>query len=649
MDNAVEICSLGKMYRLFDRQSDRVRDLFGVEKLRFWDREPKYREFWALRNVDLTIRRGERIGIIGRNGAGKSTLLKLVVGNLKPTEGSVRVHGKIQALLQMGTGFHPEFTGLENIKTALAYAGMDCKSVKRSIDEIIDFSELEDYIHQPVKYYSAGMYSRLAFAVATSLVPDILVIDEVLGAGDAAFTSKCAERMKHLTQDAGATVLFVSHSMDSVLEICERAILLERGEITHEGSALEVSKIYNGKIRYEEELRAKAKEYKVSRKSVAQIVQADESTQILIFRFVCANLHPRYCHHIYTCELRSGDEMVSSLHFGAPTDDDPAQFTHVIVEKGAMDWGPAKKDRGSFYRAYCDQQGSNCHAPFQMSVPMHMSMNLLTIEVNARPDSRESAFLEYFDGHSYQRLGEVANGKSVFSFCLPAEKKAVEMPAAEQQEPPESSAADSEALSEDAEPNVSEAGAGVELAGPSEETAEEASDLQSLLKTNSAYGSLKVVIQHMDILNAAGKSVRVFTTGEALRFQIEIAARERVDSFVAVICVMTRSGKTVTQLFCDSEKLGIVSFEGETVIEACLSPLRIGEGEYMVSIGLFCSCNMSIAAEEPSYFVADRALFFKVEQPFGFRKGLGNFLHICDWSCGAVHCLFDGTNLTNEG
>ena len=409
MENAVEIVNLGKMYRLFDKQSDRIQDIFGLDKLRFWDREPRYREFWALRNINLTVPKGERIGIIGRNGAGKSTLLKLIVGNLRPTEGSIHVNGKIQALLQIGTGFHPEFTGIENIRTALAYAGMDSKKIKSCMDEIIEFSELEDYIHQPVKYYSAGMYSRLAFAVSTSLEPDILIIDEVLGAGDAAFTSKCAERMKHLTQDTGATVLFVSHSMESVLEICNRAILLERGEITHQGTALEVSKIYNKKIRYEEELRARAKEFRISRKSMLNIAQADEATQVLVMRLVCDTPHPHYKHLIYGCELSADGEPVSQLHFGAPMDDDPAQFTRVIADKGGMDWSDAKKDRGNFYRAYCDQDGSNCHAPFQMEIPLHLSGKALSVCIHARPDSREKIYLEYFDGHAYRRLGQVEN------------------------------------------------------------------------------------------------------------------------------------------------------------------------------------------------------------------------------------------------
>ena len=647
MENAVEIVNLGKMYRLFDKQSDRIQDIFGLDKLRFWDREPRYREFWALRNINLTVPKGERIGIIGRNGAGKSTLLKLIVGNLRPTEGSIHVNGKIQALLQIGTGFHPEFTGIENIRTALAYAGMDSKKIKSCMDEIIEFSELEDYIHQPVKYYSAGMYSRLAFAVSTSLEPDILIIDEVLGAGDAAFTSKCAERMKHLTQDTGATVLFVSHSMESVLEICNRAILLERGEITHQGTALEVSKIYNKKIRYEEELRARAKEFRISRKSMLNIAQADEATQVLVMRLVCDTPHPHYKHLIYGCELSADGEPVSQLHFGAPMDDDPAQFTRVIADKGGMDWSDAKKDRGNFYRAYCDQDGSNCHAPFQMEIPLHLSGKALSVCIHARPDSREKIYLEYFDGHAYRRLGQVENGNTSFSFRLAAEEdqpiESASAPAAEAEQP---QALETEPISA---PDARSAEPVQEKEEPLARD-RDATDFQQMQQTNSVYGSQELRIEAQDILDGTGKSVRCFTTGDTLRFQIQLAAHKAVRHFVAVVCIMTRSGKTVTQLFCTSEDLGISSIpeNGHVTIGAELSPLRIGEGEYMVSIGIFKQCTMSKAAEEPSYCVSDRALFFKVEQPFGVKKGLGDLLHPCDWSCGAVHHVFDGTALKSE-
>ncbi|HJA24796.1 MAG TPA: ABC transporter ATP-binding protein [Candidatus Fournierella merdigallinarum] len=633
MGNAVEVHGLGKMYKLFDKQSDRIWDIFGLDKLRFWDREPKYREFWALRNVDLVVPKGERIGIIGRNGAGKSTLLKLIVGNLKPTEGSITVNGKIQALLQMGTGFHPEFTGVENIRAALAYAGMEPRKIRDSVDEIIEFSELEDYIHQPVKYYSAGMYSRLAFAVSTALEPDILIIDEVLGAGDAAFTSKCAERMKRLTQDSGATVLFVSHSMDSVLEICDRAILLERGEITHEGTSLEVSKIYNKKIREEEEMRARAKEFRVRHKDMVNIAQADESTQVILFHFVCDGKHPRYSHPVSGCELLCQDKTVSELRPGAPTDDDPSQFTCLLAEKGAMDWSEARKDRQSFYRAYCDQNGSNCHAPFQMAVPIHLASSPLTIQIKARPDSREKVYLEYFDGTAYKRLGQIHDGTTRFEFQLDA--------AAAPEQPPQEDAP--QAPARDDTPPAQDAAA----AGPAADP-EEAADYQQMQKTNSVYGSQELHIEKLDILNAEGTSTRSFVTGETIRFQIRLNALQRVERFVAVVCIMARSGKVITQLFCKSEDVGIRGLEGETTLEALLSPMRIGEGEYMVSIGIFKQCNMSRLAEEPSFCVADRSLFFKVQQPFGVRKSLGEMLHACTWACGNTHWQFDGTTFKSE-
>lgn len=656
MENAITISNLGKMYRLFDRPSDRIQDVLGIDKLRFWDRKPRYREFWALRNIDLTVPKGERIGIIGRNGAGKSTLLKLIVGNLKPTEGSISVHGNIQALLQIGTGFHPEFTGIENIRTALAYAGMDSKKIKQSMDEIIEFSELEDYIHQPVKYYSAGMYSRLAFAVSTSLEPDILIIDEVLGAGDAAFTSKCAERMKHLTQETGATVLFVSHSMESVLEICNRAILLERGEITHRGTALEVSKIYNKKIRREEELRARAKEFRISRKSMLNIAQADEATNILVLRLVCDTPHPQHNHLIYGCDLSVDGEVVTELHVGAPMDDDPAQFTHVIVEKGAMDWSDAKKDRGNFYRAYCNRNGSNCHAPFQMEIPMHLSTKQLTVTLNARPDSREKVYLEYFDGTSYQRLGEVHIGKTKFSFRLSAEtqqeKDTAEVPVTE---PEANSSVDTAPQPESCAEAVQETpltqpepAAAVVVEDQPEER--EAVDFEQMQQTNSVYGSQELRIESQDIVNEDGTSTRCFSTGETMRFQIHLTAHTRVEQFIAVVCIMTRGGKTVTQLFCKSEDLGIPYLEEHSsiTVEACLAPLRIGEGDYMASIGIFKQCNLSRVAEEPSFCVSDRSLFFKIEQPFGVKKDLGMMLHECDWACGDHHHVFDGATLESE-
>lgn len=251
---AIEIHNLSKMYRLFRRSRYRVLDLLGF-------RVPKsaYSEFWALHELNLTIPAGQRVGIIGRNGAGKSTLLKLVAGLLQPTGGSLAVRGQIQTLMELGTGFHPEFTGRQNVYAALSYQGVTGREAHHRFAEIVRFAELEDFIDNPLKTYSSGMQTRLSFAVATSIKPEILIIDEVLGAGDAYFIGKSQERMKQLTESSGTTVLFVSHDLGSVQQICNRVIWIDRGRIVADGPPLEVTKVYYASILKQEEERLKAR------------------------------------------------------------------------------------------------------------------------------------------------------------------------------------------------------------------------------------------------------------------------------------------------------------------------------------------------------------------------------------------------------
>lgn len=190
--------------------------------------------FWALRDVDLTIHEGEKVGIIGRNGAGKSTLLKLLSRITTPTRGRVKLVGRMASLLEVGTGFHPELTGRENIYLNGAILGMRRAQVRRRFDQIVDFAEVEQFLDTPVKRYSSGMYTRLAFAVAAHLDSDILLLDEVLAVGDAIFQKKCLGRINDL-RDAGRTILLVSHNMESIQSSCERAILLEQGSVVLDG------------------------------------------------------------------------------------------------------------------------------------------------------------------------------------------------------------------------------------------------------------------------------------------------------------------------------------------------------------------------------------------------------------------------------
>lgn len=270
-DAAIRVENLSKMYKLYRRPADKVLDAFSLLRL-FPGRRKTCQDFWALRDVSLKVEKGERLGLVGRNGAGKSTLLKIVTGNVSPTEGTINVCGNIQALMEMGTGFHPEFTGRQNIGASLAYQGFSAASIRAKEEEIIEFAELEDFIDQPTKTYSAGMYARLAFSTATSIEPDVLIVDEVLGAGDAYFTGKCFERMKNLAERRGATVLFVSHDLGSVQQMCNRVVWIERGQIVTDGNPLEVTKAYYASILRQEEERLKTRNLRLAERAASHRV-----------------------------------------------------------------------------------------------------------------------------------------------------------------------------------------------------------------------------------------------------------------------------------------------------------------------------------------------------------------------------------------
>jgi len=220
-------------------------------------RRAKDEIFWALEDVSLEVREGEVLGIIGRNGAGKSTLLKILSRITRPTTGWAEIHGRVGSLLEVGTGFHPELTGRENIFLNGAILGMSRAEMTRKFDEIVAFSGVEKFIDTPVKHYSSGMYVRLAFAVAAHMETEILVIDEVLAVGDSGFQKKCLGKMSQFTA-AGRTVLFVSHNMGAIMQLCKRGILLEEGKVKAMGTAVEMARAYYAEIAYSTEINARA-------------------------------------------------------------------------------------------------------------------------------------------------------------------------------------------------------------------------------------------------------------------------------------------------------------------------------------------------------------------------------------------------------
>ena len=221
---------------LRDVLAKQVKTLFSFsKKLESTAKSSKKEDFWALRQVDFDIQQGDRVGIIGRNGAGKSTLLKILSRITPPTEGRVDIIGRLASLLEVGTGFHPELTGRENIYLNGTILGMSQKEIHRKFDEIVDFAEVERFLDTPVKRYSSGMYVRLAFAVAAHLDPEILIVDEVLAVGDAQFQKKCLGKMEDVSKNEGRTLLFVSHQMTAMQSLCNKGILLEKGRVAYQG------------------------------------------------------------------------------------------------------------------------------------------------------------------------------------------------------------------------------------------------------------------------------------------------------------------------------------------------------------------------------------------------------------------------------
>lgn len=251
-DIAIRAENISKRYQIGHLQSPRGAISWRLD-VRDWMRglahptsnvqSPTSDHIWALKDVSLEVKRGEVVGIIGRNGSGKSTLLKILSRITKPTEGHAEIHGRVATLLEVGTGFHPELTGRENTYLSGAVLGMKKTEIDRKFDEIIAFAEIEKFIDTPVKHYSSGMYVRLAFAVAAHLEPEILLVDEVLAVGDAAFQKKCLGKMGDVARE-GRTVLFVSHNMGAVTSLCNRSLLLEKGVVRVEGDTSKVAAAY---------------------------------------------------------------------------------------------------------------------------------------------------------------------------------------------------------------------------------------------------------------------------------------------------------------------------------------------------------------------------------------------------------------------
>ncbi len=619
--SSIEIAGLGKMYKLYRRPLDKVLDVFGLARWTFWRRaETRYREFWALRDVNLTVRRGERLGIIGRNGAGKSTLLKVITGNLAPTEGSVQVRGRIQALLELGTGFHPEFTGRENIRASLAYHGLSGAEIRAREEEIIDFAELDEFIDQPVKTYSAGMYARLAFSTATAIEPEILIIDEVLGAGDAYFAGKCVERMKTLTEESGATVLIVSHDLSTIQRLCSRAVWVDRGKIRQSGEPLDVIKLYSAMVRHEEDVRLRARDQKVLKKQAMLLDSLQDVYDKLLFRLVpAAGGRPRGSTRVYEIALALGGDEIGRIDVGCAMDNSPDHQHYVLDTPRYMDWGPPDSDRHGRYRVYGDFQGRYAHAPFEFAIPKSYRAGAAQSALRLRlltSGGEPPVAVELYHHDEYVRLGCVQPGeRSVSEFSIPAAVlREVGAPL-----PAESAAG--EVRRAEAQPVQAAQIAALARSGDAGAPREPAEG--PLPESASEYGAGGARIVAARLYDALGRECRVLHTGQALRVVLEFETDAPLINPVFVFCVYLPDGQCATQWIVTSEELGAPTLHGRGDVTFRVERLLLGRSAYVASAAIFKYLSRD-GREAESYHVLDRCIHFQVHQPLSdvLERGL---------------------------
>ena len=278
-ENMIEIRDLTKVYKIYDKPIDRLKESLSITHKKY------SREFYALNGINLKIKKGENIGIIGTNGSGKSTLLKIITGVLSPTSGSVKVKGKISALLELGAGFNPEYTGLENIYLNGTMMGFNREEVEAKIDDILQFADIGDFIHQPVKTYSSGMFARLAFAVAINVEPEILIVDEALSVGDVRFQMKCMNKMKEM-MSGGTTVLFVSHDINAIRRFCTKAVWLNNGVMQQVGEVNLVADAYLDFLKFGEIIEETEEAFEQSDDDLPEFKPGENIAEIISFKLL---------------------------------------------------------------------------------------------------------------------------------------------------------------------------------------------------------------------------------------------------------------------------------------------------------------------------------------------------------------------------
>lgn len=348
---AIKVRDIGKCYRIYERPHDRLLQMLIPNKRKI------HHEFWALRDVSFSIGRGETVGIVGLNGSGKSTLLQMICGTVSPSCGEVAVSGRVAALLELGAGFNLEFTGRENVLLNAAILGFRPESIQERMGEILDFSELGEFLDQPVKIYSSGMYARLAFSIAIHVDPEILIIDEALAVGDSRFVAKCMRRIKDI-QTRGVTILFVSHDVGSVRALCDRVIWLNKGQLVEDGDVFPVTGRFMEFVFNDEQA-----EGQVVRTDIVDCADAKSNE--------ADTMHP------VRPKMIASDESNDKLERYSLSVLDARPVTHWGSSKGIIQSAAVCDERGC--RADVVVWGSSIQVVIKLSVPSNISREHLSI------------------------------------------------------------------------------------------------------------------------------------------------------------------------------------------------------------------------------------------------------------------------------
>ena len=553
MNNIViQAVNLTKVYRLYKKPYHRFLDMFGLLRTN----NGAYSEYSALAGIDLSIGRGEKVAIIGRNGAGKSTFLKIVSKIIEPTSGHLIVNGKVHALLTIGAGFHPDFTGRENAYSYLEHMGISGAAADDKVEEIIQFAEIEEYIDQPIKTYSTGMGARLMFSTSTAIAPDILIIDEVLGVGDAYFTKKCYDRMKQLCEGDGTTLLLVTHDVYAASAFCDRMIWIDRGYIVQDDKSDTVVKAYEASIRLQEEERLRQKTLLVTKKN-HRINQPKD--MLIYFQIVTENRVPIEKNlPVYSIKIFNGEKLVDEISMESGSSLVPSEHTGLILKDGESNWGQPYEKDGKWARDFQPFGSIFQRAPFVFRFGENFTAgsNNIAVEIELLDTIKQSCYLELYSSNGQalcQRIdvkGDQERRIHQVSFELDNSDKDLK-----------------------SKPKVF----GLK-------------SLENIASSGKKFGSRRLAIKSIKIEDGKGEEKLIFNPRENIDIVISfIVLDPKFSDNPTVMASIHKEGAKIStriisqEFFVEKNTNGV----GDYTVKAKLRPCLLGPGTYSVGVGLY--------------------------------------------------------------